>query len=262
MRINKLKNKLKSGEIVLGTWSNIPSPSVANIISNTGMDFIVIDMEHGPTSYRVLEHQIYAIESDGATPIVRLGDFDEKKILHALEVGAQSLLISHVTSHREVKKIINASRYHPEGNRGMSLFTRNHNYSDENFKMKMKHINSQMFTGVLVEGSEGINNLEKICSVENLDMVYLGIYDLSQVLGVPGDVRNEKVVKLIKDLVKMIESKGLIAGSVAPDKEYLKLLIDLKFKFISYRADSAIIYDGFNHLKVAFDKLSKEKNER
>ena len=184
-----------------------------------------------------------------------------KKILHALEVGSQSLLISHVTSHREVEKIINASRYHPEGNRGMSLFTRNHSYSDENFEMKMKHINSQMFTGVLVEGSEGINNLEKICSVENLDMVYLGIYDLSQVLDVPGDVRNQKVVRLIKDLVKMIESKGLIAGSVAPDKEYLKLLVDLKFKFISYRADSAIIYDGFNHLKV-FLIIIKVESER
>ena len=56
----------------------------------------------------------------------------------------------------------------------------------------------------------------------------------------------------------MIESKGLIAGSVAPDKEYLKLLVDLKFKFISYRADSPIIYDGFNHLKV-FDNYKSRK---
>ena len=124
----------------------------------------------------------------------------------------------------------------------------------------MKHLNSQIFTGVLVEGEKGIDNLEKICDTENLDMVYLGIYDISQVLGVPGDVKNNKVIKLINDLVKMIESKGLVAGSVAPDKEYLKLLIDSGFRFISYRADSAVLLEGFSTAQGWFLELLEGKN--
>jgi 4-hydroxy-2-oxoheptanedioate aldolase len=89
-------------------------------------------------------------------------------------------------------------------------------------------------------------------------MVYLGIYDISQVLGVPGDVKNKKVVKLIKDMVKMIESQGLVAGSVAPDREYIKLLIDSGFRFISYRADSAVLLNGFSTAYSWFQELSKD----
>jgi len=256
-KINKLKQALKSGKSVFGTWSNIPSPSVVNILSNTGMDFVIIDMEHGPVSYETLEYQIYAADCENVTPIIRLSDSTEKNILHALEVGSQSILISHVTSSAEVEKIVQSTRYYPGGDRGISLFTRNHGYSDKNFKIKMENLNEQIFTGVLIEGKEGINNLENICSIINLDMVYLGIYDISQVLGVPGDVKNKKVIKLVKDLVKMIESKGLVAGSVAPDREYLKLLIDSGFRFISYRADSAVLLDGFSTAYSWFQKLSK-----
>ena len=257
-KINSIKRALKAGKLVFGTWSNIPSPNVVNILSNSGVDFVIIDMEHGPASYETLEYQIYAADCENVTPIIRLSDSSEKNILHALEVGAQSILISHVTSAIEVEKIVQSTRYYPEGGRGISLFTRNHGYSDNNFKNKMKDINEQIFTGILIEGEEGVNNLENICSVINLDMVYLGIYDISQVLGVPGDVKNKKVVKLIKDMVKMIESQGLVAGSVAPDREYIKLLIDSGFRFISYRADSAVLLNGFSTAYSWFQELSKD----
>ena len=257
-KVNVLKQTLKAGKFVFGTWSNIPSPNVINILSNSGLDFVIIDMEHGPTSYEMLEYQIYAADCENVTPIVRLSDSSEKDILHALEVGAQSILISHVTSASEADKIVKSTRYFPEGDRGISLFTRNHGYSDKDFKIKMKKINEQMFIGVLVEGEEGINDLEHICSIKNLDMVYLGIYDISQVLGVPGDVRNKKVINLIKDLVKMIENQGVVAGSVAPDREYLKLLIESGFRFITYRADSAVLLEGFSTVHSWFQELSKD----
>ena len=222
------------------------------------MDFVIMDLEHGPVSYEILEYQIYAADCERVTPIVRLSDSTEKNILHALEVGAQSILISHVTSALEAERIVQSTRYHPEGRRGISLFTRNHGYSDKDFKIKMEKINEQIFTGVLVEGKEGIDNLDDICDTKNLDMVYLGIYDISQFLGVPGDVKNEKVIKLVKDLVKMIESKGMVAGSVAPDKEYIKFLIDSGFRFISYRADSTVLLDGYSNAYGWFQELSKD----
>tara|TARA_B100000315_G_scaffold245822_1_gene272322 strand:- start:191 stop:976 length:786 start_codon:yes stop_codon:yes gene_type:complete len=254
-KINLLKLALKEGKHVFGTWSNIPSPNVTNILSNSGMDFIIIDLEHGPTTYETLEYQIYAADSERVTPIVRLSDSTEKNILHVLEVGAQSILISHVNSALETEKIVKSTRYSPDGNRGISLFTRNHGYSDKDFKYKMQNINEQIFTSIIIEGEEGINNLENICSIKNLDMVYLGIYDISQTLGVPGDVKNKKVINLIKDLVKMIESHGVVAGSIAPDREYIKFLIESGFRFISYRADSAVLLDGFSTANSWFQKI-------
>lgn len=242
---NLLKAKLNAGERVFGTWSMLASPAVMNAIGHAGVDFIIIDMEHGPMSFETVESQIYATESAGCTPIVRLGDANEQGILHALEIGAQSLMVSHVSTAEEAARIVKATRYSPEGERGISLFTRRHGYSDEGFAEKLRQANEQMFVGVLVEGEEGLNQLEKICDVENLNMVYLGIYDISQSVGVPGDVRNPKVIKIVRDCVKMINEKGLIAGSVAPDREYIRLLVDTGFLFISYRTDSAVLREGF-----------------
>ncbi len=243
--VNQLKAKLKAGETVFGTWSMLGSPSVMNAIGHSGVDFIIIDMEHGPMTYETAESQIYATESAGSSPVIRLGMTDELAILHALEIGAQSLMVSHVSTAEEAAIIVKAARYNPEGDRGLSPFTRNHGYSDENIGRKMQSANEQMFVGVLVEGEEGLNNLEKICRVENLDMVYLGIYDISQAVGVSGDVKNPKVIKVLRDAVKIINERGLVAGSVARDKEYIKLLVETGFRFVSYRVDSAILREGF-----------------
>jgi 4-hydroxy-2-oxoheptanedioate aldolase len=252
--INRLKEKLKAGNKVFGTWSMLGSPSVMNTIGHAGVDFIIIDMEHGPMTFETVEAQLYATESAGSSPIVRLGEVNEQAILHALEIGAQSLLVSHVSTPEEAAQIVKAALYYPNGDRGLSPFTRNHAYSDEGIAEKLRFANDQMFIGVLVEGKEGLNNLEKICDVENLDMVYLGVYDISMSVGEPGDVNNPKVIKIVRDCVRVINEKGLIAGSVARDKNYLNILAESGFRFISYRADSAVLRDGFEIAREWFNE--------
>ena len=205
--------------------------------------------------------RIYAAESAGCTPIVRLGDGCEHNILHALEIGAQGLMISHVSTPEEANRIVKATKYHPEGNRGLSPFTRNHEYSDVNLGPKLQNANAQMFVGVLVEGGEGLRNLERICETPGLDMVYLGVYDISQALGVPGEVGDPKVIEVVKECVRTIESKGIVAGSVARDKDYLHLLFDAGFRFISYRVDCAIIREGFEEARNWYQELLQIKED-
>jgi 4-hydroxy-2-oxoheptanedioate aldolase len=244
-RVNNLKIKLKAGERVFGTWSMLGSPSVMNAIGHSGVDFIITDMEHGPMSMETVEAQLYATESAGCSPVVRIGEANEQTILHALEIGAQSIMVSHVSTPEEASFIVRSAKYYPEGERGLSPFTRNHGYSDENMAEKLRLANEQIFVGVLVEGAEGLNNLENICAVEGLDIVYLGIYDISQSVGVAGDVTNPKVTKIVRDCVKVINEKGKIAGSVARDRDYIQLLVETGFRFISYRVDAAVLREGF-----------------
>ncbi len=261
--INQLKAKLRKGKRVFGAWSMLASPIVMNVIAHAGVDFIIIDMEHGAMSFETVEMQLYASESAGCTPVVRLGEANEGAILHALETGAQSLMISHVSTAAEAECIVKATRYHPEGVRGLSPFTRNHGYSDEKIAGKLHAANEQMFVGVLVEGREGLDQLEKICEVKNLDMVYLGIYDLSQSVGFPGEVNHPQVVKIVRDCAQLINDKGLVAGSVARDREYIDLLVDSGFRFISYRVDAAVLREGY---ETAYDwfreSIREEKDEQ
>jgi len=241
---NRLKTQLKAGKRVFGTWSMLASASAVNVIGQAGLDFVVIDMEHGPMSFETVERQIYAAESAGCTPIVRLGEGHEPTILHALEVGAQSLLVSHVSTADEARKIVRAAKYYPEGDRGLSPFTRNHGYSTVGLPDKLQKANDQMFIGVLVEGEEGIRNIPEIAAVPGLDMIYLGVYDMAQSAGVAGDIKHPKVIAAVQDSVAKIEKHGLVAGSVASDQEYLKLLFDSGFRFLSYLVDCAILRDG------------------
>jgi len=255
MAPNRLKSELKAGRTVFGTWSMLSSPSVINVIAQAGLDFVILDMEHGPMTLETAEMQLYAAEVAGCTPIIRLSEGSAPTILHALDIGARSILISQVATPEEALRIARAAKYHPEGNRGLSCFTRIHGYSETNITDKLRQANEQTFVGVLVEGEAGINNLEKIAQVPGLDMVYIGIYDLSQVVGAPGDVRHPKVLKVVRECVKIIEEHGLAAGSVGPDREYLKLLFDTGFRFLSYRVDSAVLREGFALARSWYDEL-------
>lgn len=252
---NRVKAKLKAGGRVFGTWSMLASPAVMNVIGQAGLDFVIIDIEHGPMSFETAENQIYATESAGSTPIIRLGEGSEPSILHALEIGTQALMVSHVSSADEAHRIVRATKYYPDGDRGLSPFTRNHGYSDVNLAAKLRYANEQMFVGVLVEGEEGLRNLEQIAQVPGLDLIYLGVYDISQWMGVPGEVSHPEVVKVVRECVQTIEARGLAAGSVARDRDYLRLLFEAGFRFISYRVDCAILRDGFETARHWYEKL-------
>lgn len=251
---NALKEKLNSGKTVFGTWSALGSPPVLNCIAQSGVDFIITDMEHGTVSLETAEAQLYYTEIEDCTLIIRLGEVDELAILHALDLGAKAIMVSHVSTKEDAIRVVNATKYKPEGDRGLSPFTRNHSYSDDNIREKMAYANTQIFVGILVEGEEGIKNLEEICETPGLDMVYLGIYDISQAVGEPGDVQHPKVKKVLKECVDTINKKGLIAGSVARNPDYMKLLIDTGFRFISYRNDTSVVYDSFLNARKMFDQ--------
>lgn len=261
-KTNAIKAKLKAGERVFGTWSMLSSPAVVNVMAHTGVDFIIIDLEHGPTSFETVEYQLYAAESAGCTPIVRLGEASDFTILHALEIGTQSILVSHVSTPDEAQRIVRAAKYHPEGDRGLSPFTRNHGYSASDLKTKLQTANDQMFVGVLVEGAEGIRNLESIAAVPGLDLLYIGVYDVSLSIGAPGDLMHPEVLKVLNECVRVIESHGVVAGSVARDRDYLDLLWKCGFRFLSYRVDSAILRDGLGAAHQWYEELSAHETSR
>ncbi len=258
---NLLKEKLKNGASVFGTWSILGSNEAIMVMYSAGLDFIIIDLEHPPTTYETAQNHVFSMVGTNCTPIIRLGENNELSTLRALETGVQSIMISHISSVAEAEKLVMSSKYYPKGQRGLSPFTLHHQYSDKDLASKLIDANEQQFIGVLIEGEDGLNDLENIAKIDEIDMIYLGIYDVSQALGVPGDVSNDKVIKLLKDCVKISDENGKTAGSVAPDKNYLSTLINSGFRFISYRNDSFVLGDGLkkakNHYSNTISEMSK-----
>ncbi len=241
--IKTLKKKMTNGTPVFGPWCVIPSRETVSIISTSGFDFVIIDMEHGPASFETAEAMVLAAQAEGVGAIVRLGQIDEENILKALDIGADGVLVAHVSNEKDAQLVADCALYHPKGKRGFSPYTRAGDFSGGNIAEHAKKQNERVIVGVLVEGLEGIQNLQKIVSVKNLDLVYIGAYDLSQALGMPGEVGHPDVKKAMENAVKVIRSSGLVAGGyVAKDMADINWMLGLQMQFITYLPDCALFH--------------------
>src|SRR5450755_211624 len=239
--VNRVKQQLEAGEVAFGTWLQTSSTAMANILAHSGMDFVTIDMEHGPASFSDADSIVYAIEAGGSTPMIRLGDGSAPTVLKACDLGVQGVLVAHVQSAQEAAEIVAAMRFAPEGERGMAPFTRLHDYSGAGLAEKLREANRWQLTGVLVEDALGLASLAEILAVDGLDLVYLGIYDLSQVLGRPGEVDHPEVLETVSRAVDEINAAGKVAGAVSRDAQHLRWLLETGFRYISYLCDAAIL---------------------
>ena len=110
---NKLKEKLINGETVIGTWSSLSSPNIINVLGTTGLDFVVIDMEHGSMSFETVENMVRAAEATDISPIVRTWDDNSQTLLRALETGPHSVMVPHVKTAEDANCIVKACKYFP-----------------------------------------------------------------------------------------------------------------------------------------------------
>jgi len=252
---NAVKQRLNSGGVVFGTWLQTASITAANVLAHAGMDFVTLDMEHGPASFSEAEAVMYAVEAGGSTPMIRLGDGSEPTILKACDTGCQGILVAHVQSAAEAAGIVRAMRFAPEGVRGMAPFTRLHDYSGDDLVAKLAQANAQQLAGILVEDELGLADLDAILAVDGLDLVYLGIYDISQILGVAGQVNHPTVLSTAADAVRRINAAGKAAGAVAGDADHLRWLLDTGFRYISYLCDTALLAQRARAVRADYDTI-------
>ncbi|MEI6155243.1 MAG: aldolase/citrate lyase family protein, partial [Deltaproteobacteria bacterium] len=166
-----IKSRMMSGETVFGTWCMLPSSFVVDVIARTGVDFVVIDMEHGTMSYETAEEMVRAAQVNDCQPIVRVGNDQENTILHALETGCKAVMVPHVATVDGAERIAQAARYAPNGKRGLSPYTRCHGYTHEGLPESMARHTEETLVGILVEGQEGIANLPAIARVPDIDLI-------------------------------------------------------------------------------------------
>jgi 4-hydroxy-2-oxoheptanedioate aldolase len=252
---NALKQKLDRGEPVFGFWSMIPSPMVSHVMASSGADFVISDLEHGNSTLESLEAMNYAIRAAGATPICRLPKSGPEHILQVLEVGLQSILMSHISTPGEAQALVGSCLYPPRGDRGLSPFTSTHGYDGSALGESMADANEQMFVGALVEGRSALAELATISATPDLDMIYLGLFDLASTLGHADDPDHPEVRELVGHAVSEIRRSGKIAGTVARDFNSMAELLELGFQFIAYRNDTALLMQACRSAATDFEKL-------
>ena len=252
MKIPSISKRIKENGHVFGTWCMLPSDFTIDVIGKTGIDFVVIDMEHGAMSWETAERMVRASECNNTIPIIRTTIDSEDIILHALETNAKSILVPHISTKIQAENVASACKYKPIGNRGLSPYTRCHNYDHQDLEQSLNNANNESFVGILVEGQKGLDNLEEICKVEEIDLIYLGIYDIAQSLNLSGDITNPKCLKALSDSLEIIHKSNKLAGTFTRSIDDAKNLKKIGFEFIAYLADSNALYNFYSDAVYQF----------
>ena len=248
---NKLKKKLKDGKKTAGAWVQIASPFTAEIFSNAGFDWLMIDMEHGPGDILTLVHQIHAMKGSDTVPLVRTPWNDFVQIKRILDAGASGVLVPYVNTKEEVEEAVRACKYPMDGIRGMAGSPRAPGYG-QNSMNYLKVANEEIFIMTAVETPVAVDNMDEMLTVEGLDGIFIGPMDLATSMGYFGNSKHPAV----QDAIKVIETKVLESGKVLATTtgtwEQAETLFQRGYQMLMLMADGVTLAKLANELVKKF----------
>jgi 4-hydroxy-2-oxoheptanedioate aldolase len=252
MKAQILMEKMLNHTPVLGPFCKITDPAIFEIAGLAGFDFAIIDMEHGPVSYETAQNLVRTCELTGISPIIRVPKNEDHYILRALDIGAHGVEVPEINSKEQAEKLALASRYYPKGMRGQCRFVRAAEYSRMAKKDYYQFANQNTIVIAHLEGVEGLNNLDEILEVEGIDVIFIGPYDLSQSLGIPGETKNPQLIEKMKLIVRKALDKKKVVGTFVETVADAKYWSDLGVAYISYSVDVGLILDKFTEITSSF----------
>ena len=252
--INVLKTKLAAGQAVLGVWSIIPSPVVVEIFALGGMDFAILDMEHGIFDVSGLDGCIRAVEAAGGVPLVRVPGVNPSAAQWALDLGAHGIVAPQVNNAGEAETVVRMAKYAPRGTRGYNPFTRAAQYANPPDNCSGKLSNDFSLTCVIIESESALADIDAICATPGLDVVYMGIYDLAVALGCDGNTRHPRVTAIVDSSIQRIRAAGKAAGMMVRSQQDIAAALALGANFLVYAVDTSIIRDAVVRAVTSFDQ--------
>lgn len=239
--VEAFKQKLSSG--VTGIFMKATDGAFIETAGLSGLDFCILDMEHGPATTSELQNLIRACECSGAASIIRVPYVSEESIGKALDLGAAGIQVPQVNSAEAAERAVRYARFYPKGNRGVCRYVRAAGYSSADKFDYLKEANKALIV-LQVEGQEGVSKLDEILAVKGYDILFVGPYDLSQSLGVPGEVHHPKVINQIRQIVSRAEARNVTVGIFVDSVEDGLKWKEIGVRYIAVSVDVGIFYNA------------------
>lgn len=253
MDLKLLRQKLATGQATIGSWLQIPSPDVAEIMARAGYDWVAMDMEHGSIGIGALPNLCRAMECGGALPFARLPEAGRVWIKAALEAGAKGLIFPMIESGAQLEEAIDLATYpgqdtwRPQGQQAEAYrgvgFCRANQFG-ANFDNYRLDTAPDIFIVAQIEHIRAVENLDAILSQKRLDAIMVGPYDLSGSMGLTGQFQNPEFQAAMQKIRLACEKHGRIMGLhiVEPDKSALAAEIASGCRFIAYGIDALFLW--------------------
>jgi 4-hydroxy-2-oxoheptanedioate aldolase len=236
---NHLKRALREGRPQLGLWSSLSSHISVEVIAGSGFDWILLDTEHSPNELTMVHSQLQAMMGSTASPMVRPAWNDAVLFKRLLDVGVQSLLVPWVQNAEEARIAVAATRYPPEGVRGVATTTRANRYG--RVKDYLKRVHDEICVVVQIETRVALGNLEAIAAVDGIDGLFIGPSDLAADMGHLGNSAHPEVRAAIDDAIRRIRTAGKAAGILAPVEADARHWLELGCQLVAVGSDVGIL---------------------
>ena len=239
MKEINLKNRLRKGEKLVGMFITSTDPCLTEVAAVTGYDFVVIDTEHGPLSPTEAMHHIRAAEAKGISPVCRATNAENTTILRLLDVGAHGIQVPQVNDVETARRVVAAAKYYPAGIRGMAL-PRALDYGMGDLMDSFRQANDETVVIVHCETKESLDVIEEIAAIDEVDVVFLGPFDLSQSLGIPGQTGHPLIQEAVKKVLGACREHNKAAGIFAADGDQAKKRLEEGFQFVTINLDMTL----------------------
>ncbi|KAG8421665.1 hypothetical protein J3458_003524 [Metarhizium acridum] len=237
---NRLKTAFAQGKQSMGMWQMIPGANISRLLARSGVDWVMVDCEHGNIDDGAMHDAVPAIAALGVTPLVRLPDVQSWMVKRALDAGAHGILVPLLRSADQAREVVQAAKFPPWGKRGFGSPIAPERFNPvPSLTEYLQQANDALLTMVQIETQEALNEVEEIAAVKGIDVLFIGPFDLGNNIGHPilDGVMAPELNEAIARIHAACRKAGKKCGMYATSGEQAKLYADQGFDMISVSAD-------------------------
>jgi 4-hydroxy-2-oxoheptanedioate aldolase len=238
------RQRVLAGETLIGSFSDLASPLAAELLARAGMDWTVLDLEHGAATEADLLSLLYAVGTTPMAAIVRPPSAERLRVGRALDLGAAGIMLPQLQSIEQVREAVSFLRYPPVGVRGVALRTRGAGLGTLAHGDVAGIVNERIVGIVQVESVGAVAAADEIAAMDEVDVLFAGPADLSHALGVPGRFDDPTYLEALRTVVAATQRHGKAAGILIYDAAGFQRHFELGFRFIGLGSEGSYVSAG------------------
>lgn len=240
-----LRRRLQAGKKVYGAIVRLPSEDLVDMLGVAGLDFVLVDCEHGPADVMALRQHIVYAEAHGLAVLVRVGEHEPGLVLRALDQGAQGVVIPHVDSAAEAAEAVATAHYPPRGRRGFATYTRAGGFGTADPREHQARLGEETLLLAMLESPTAVRNAGEILAVDGIDGYLVGTADLAASSG-PEDPSVADALEIVRNVGS---HQGALRADIVNDTEMAERALDDGAQLVVYNL-AAVLMRTFAGLRV------------
>ena len=246
MQPNPVRQRLLNGQTVFGIMAfEFFTPGLAQIMTAAGAEFLIVDTEHSGAGIETIKAQMSFARGLDIAPIVRVPGCEHHLIAPILDAGAMGIMVPLVETAEQARQIADACRYRPEGRRGLAFGVAHDDYATTDMAESLRQGNERTLVIALIESETGIANADEILAVPGIDVGWLGHYDLTDSMGIPGQFEDPRFAGAVDRLATACRNHGKAAGFMDADVDMVRSMMAKGFRTIGYGTDVALLQSAY-----------------